>query len=252
MAAAAGSPDRAGEQRVTLMTIFDWLDRLAFLRGETAAWLVVLTAVLIVVVPDLRLKLLALAGQYFAAALLFVDVLDPRLAIVKLLVGWFVCLILYMTGRQVNWDRPPEDVTVEEARRWRAPKQVSLGRYRLPVWAVRAALSGLTLLLVWWLARQPSVYLPLAAEDAAYESVAYMNLAVYGLLAFGLLQMALAARPLAGGMGIFMFLTGFALFYSSLDQSLVGLGLLAAVNLAMALGVSYLAQSRRVLIVNSQ
>ena len=36
------------------MTIFDWLDRLAFLRGETAAWLVVLTAVFIVVVPDLR------------------------------------------------------------------------------------------------------------------------------------------------------------------------------------------------------
>jgi len=229
------------------MTIFDWLDRLAFLRGETAAWLVVLTAVFIVVVPDLRLKLLALAGQYFAAALLFVDVLDPRLAIVKLLVGWFVCLILYMTGRQVNWDRAPEDVTAEEASRWRAPKQVALGRYRLPVWSVRAVLAGLTLLLVWWLSRQPSVYLPLAAED-----VAYMNLAVYGLLAFGLLQMALAARPLAGGMGIFMFLTGFALFYSNLDQSLVGLALLAAINLAMALGVSYLAQSRRVLIANSQ
>jgi len=229
------------------MTIFDWLDRLAFLRGETAAWLVVLTAVFIVVVPDLRLKLLALAGQYFAAALLFVDVLDPRLAIVKLLVGWFVCLILYMTGRQVNWDRAPEDVTAEEASRWRAPKQVALGRYRLPVWSVRAVLAGLTLLLVWWLSRQPSVYLPLAAED-----VAYMNLAVYGLLAFGLLQMALATRPLAGGMGIFMFLTGFALFYSNLDQSLVGLALLAAINLAMALGVSYLAQSRRVLIANSQ
>ena len=173
--------------------------------------------------------------------------LDPRLAIVKLLVGWFVCLILYMTGRQVNWDRAPEDVTAEEASRWRAPKQVALGRYRLPVWSVRAVLAGLTLLLVWWLSRQPSVYLPLAAED-----VAYMNLAVYGLLAFGLLQMALAARPLAGGMGIFMFLTGFALFYSNLDQSLVGLALLAAINLAMALGVSYLAQSRRVLIANSQ
>ena len=222
------------------MTIFDWLERVAFLRGEPAVWLVLLTAVLIVVAADLRLGLLALAGQYFAATLLFVDVLDPRLAIVKLLVGWFVCLILYMTGRQVDWGHAPPDVTAEEAARWRQPTHTRLGRYRLPLWAARAALAGLTLALVWWLARRPNVYLPLAPED-----LAYLNLAVYALLAFGLLQMALGAQPLAAGMGAFMFLTGFALFYSSLDQSLAALGLLAAVNLVVALAVSYLAQARR-------
>lgn len=223
------------------MTIFDWLDRLAFLRGEPAAWLVALTAVVIVVSPDLRLALLALAGQYLAAALLFVDVLDPRLAVVKLLVGWFVCLILYMTGRQTNWGRAPADLTEAEAAAWQAPRWMQLGRYRLPLWAVRGILAGLALLFSWWLARQPNVYLPLAPEE-----MAYLSLAMNALLTLGLLQMALAAQPLAGGMGVFMFLTGFALFYSNLDQSLLGLALLAAVNLGVALAVSYLAQAKRV------
>ncbi len=222
------------------MTIFDWLDRLAFLRGEPAAWLAALTAVVIVVAPDLRLALLALAGQYLAAVLLFVDMLDPRLAVVKLLVGWFVCLILYLTGRQTNWGRAPEDLTAAEAAAWQTPKWVRLGRYRLPWWALRAGLAGFTLLLAWWLARQPTVYLPLTPEN-----LAHLNLAVYALLALGLLQMALADQPLAAGMGAFLFLTGFTLFYSNLDQSLVGLALLAAVNLAVALAVSYLAQAKR-------
>ena len=222
------------------MTIFDGLERLAFLRGDPAAWLVVATAVAIVLIPDVRLALLALAGQYFAAALLFVDVLDPRLAIVLPLVGWFVCLILTITGQQVNWGRPPEDLTAAEVALWRQPRFVRLGRYRLPRLAVTTALVVVTLLLVLWLAGRPNFYLPLVPD-----TLAHLNLAVYGLLAFGLLQMALASAPLAAGLGLFTFLTGFALFYSNLDQSLGVLALLAAVNLGLALAVSYLAQARR-------
>lgn len=209
------------------------------MRGQTAVWLVVGTAVILVLAPDARLALLALAGQYFAAALLFADVLDPRLVIVKLLVGWFVCLILYMTGRQVNWGRRPVDVLEEEAGPWQPPRQVVVGKYHLPVWGVQAALAALTLLTVLWLARQPDVSLPLIPE-----TMGYLNLAIYALAAFGVLQMALAARPLPAGMGLFMALTGFELFYSHLDQTVLVLALLALVNLSLALGVSYLTQAR--------
>lgn len=221
------------------MTIFDWLERLAFLRGDPAALLVVITAVIIVVATDARLALLALAGLYFAAALLFVDLLDPRLAVVKLLVGWFICLILYITGRQVNWGRLPVDVTAAEAAQWQPKRHIQIGRYPVPLWLARVVLALLTLLMVWWLSRRPSFYLPVLPD-----TLAHINLAVYALLGFGLLQMTFSDRPLAAGMGAFMFLTGFELFYSNLDQSVAALMILAAVNLAVALAVSYLAQAR--------
>jgi hypothetical protein len=51
---------------------------------------VLLTAVIIVVAWDWRLALLALAGQYLLAGLLFADVLDPRLMVVKVLNGLFM------------------------------------------------------------------------------------------------------------------------------------------------------------------
>jgi len=64
---------------------------------------------------DWRLALFTLIVQYLAASLLFVDLLDPRLAIIKLFVGMFVCLILYMTARQVDYGRLPNDLTAAEA-----------------------------------------------------------------------------------------------------------------------------------------
>jgi hypothetical protein len=234
------------------MTLFDFLDRVAFLRGETAALLLVATAVAIFILPDVRLGLFALAAHYFAAALLFVEVLDPRLAIVKLLTGWFVCLMLYLTGRQVNWGRPPADLTPEEADAWPSPplglkwgrpdgaaprswRQVA-GAFG-PV-AGPLALAAAGLAAIWFLTSRPALSLP-----ALPETLAYFNLAVYALVGFGLLHMGRGARPLTAGMGAFLFLSGFELFYSFLDQTVIGLGLLAALNLTLALTIGYLTQA---------
>lgn len=225
------------------MTIFDWLNQFEFLRGETAVIGALLAALLVVIVPDMRLALLALAAHYFAAALLFVDILDPRLALVKLLTGWFVCLILYITGRQVNWQRPPadlsSDLSADELARWGRRAVVRLGGRQLPEIVVKATLAVLTLVLVWFLAQRPAFYLP-----AMPETLAYLNLVVYGLIALGLLQLAFVAQPLAGGLGALLFLTGFELFYGLLDQTIAVMALLAAVNLAVAVAVGYLAQAQ--------
>jgi hypothetical protein len=45
-------------------------------------------------------------------------------------------------------------------------------------------------------------------------------------------------------MGALMFLTGFELFYSALDQSGTMLAALAAVNLVVAIAIAYLIQAR--------
>lgn len=209
-------------------TVFDWLERLAFLRGETAAYLAVLTAVVILLAWDWRVAVVGLMWHYLFAWLLLADLLDPRLAAVKLLAGLFVCLIFYWTARQL----PPQALE----------RQVQLGRLRLPASLPRRlVVTPLLLLLLLWLGQNPAYGLP-----GVPESLGYLPLAVYGLAGLGVLGMAATTDPWQASLGLFLCLTGFELFYHYLDQSVLVLALLAAVQLLAAVVVSYLAQGYRV------
>jgi hypothetical protein len=221
-------------------TLFDWLERFAFLRGYPAAYLVLLTAVVVIMAWDWRPALLGLAGQYLFAGLLFVDVLDPRLAIIKVLVGLFVCLILYMTARQVNWGRLPVDVTSEEVARLEQERRIRIGPYLLPTtMPFRIFLTLMMILVVVTLAQRPEYQLPFVPE-----SLRHITLAVYALGGLGLLGLGLTWEPLKAGMAVLMFLSGFELFYSALEQSVIMLASLAAVNLVVVLAIAYLVQAR--------
>jgi len=212
-------------------TIFEWLERLSFLRGEMAAAMVLLTAVVMLVIPDWRVMLFALAAQYLFAGLLFVDVLDPRLAIIKILTGWFVTLILYISARQVDWNKTSGSVEQE--------KFISVRGHQLPgTTLLRIGLTVGMVLVVQFLARKTAVAIIPAHLD-------HFQLAVYALIGLGLLGMVLASEPLRIGLGIFTFLTGFELIYSAVEQSTAVLALLAAVNLALAVTISYLMQARQ-------
>ncbi|WP_420645367.1 hypothetical protein [Candidatus Leptofilum sp.] len=221
-------------------TIFDWLERLEGLRGFPAAYAVLVTAVLVIIIWDWRLALAALAAQYFFAGLLFVDLLDPRLAMVKLLGGWFACLILYFTARQVNWGGRPPDVAADELQNVAPERTFQVGPLRIPTsLPLRLLLVLLMLGLINSLFQQSDFALPAIAN-----SLSYLSLAILALVVLGLLGLALTSEPLKAGMGLFMFLTGFELFYSALDQSATMLIVLAAVNLVLALVVAYLVQMR--------
>lgn len=226
-----------------MLTIFDWLNRFDFMRGLPSVYVVLLTAVIIIVAWDWRVVLLALAGQYLAAGLLFVDVLDPRLAIVKLFAGLFVCLILYMTARQVNYGRLPVDVSAQEAAGLRLENRVRVGPYLLPTslpFRIFAALFAIV--AAWALAQRPEFVLP-----ALPVELDHLNLAVYGLGVMGLFGLGLTADPLRAGLGVLMFMTGVELYYSVLEQSIAMLALLAIGNLVLALVISYLTQARHAL-----
>lgn len=211
-------------------TIFEWIERLSFLRGEMAAALVLLTAVVILVIPDWRVMLAALAAQYFLAGLLFVDVLDPRLAIIKILAGWFVTLVLYISARQVDWNNTSGSVDHE--------KFIAVRGQQLPgTTLLRIGLTVGMVLAAQVLSRQTAVAIIPADLD-------HFQLAVYALMGLGLLGMVLATEPLRVGLGIFTFLTGFELIYSVLEQSTAVLALLAIVNLTLAVAISYLMQSK--------
>lgn len=206
--------------------MFDWIEGLGFLRGNVAALLVLATAVFILVIPDVRLALAGLAVQYFAMMLLYLDMLDPRLALVKLLVGWFVCLILLITGSQVNWDRSVQI------------KPLHFGERQVSITAVRGVLALVMLGIVWLLAQQNLPFMTDLPEALA--------MAAYGLVGFGLLGVLTSSDELLrAGMGVLMLIAGLELYTSSLlDQSPGGLAMMAAVNLIVALVVSFLAQKR--------
>ena len=223
-----------------LPTLFDWIQRFDFLRGSPAAYLALLTALLIIVAWDWRLAIAALAVQYFASTILFLDVLDPRLSVIKLLVGWFICLMLYFTARQVNWGRLPEDVSTEEAVQWRRERQVRFGPYLMPSNApFRVFLALMVALAVVTLSQRAGFRLPAVSQP--------MNLAIFALCGMGLLGLGLTTEPLKAGMALLTFMTGFELFYNSLEQSVAMLVFLAAANLILVLTISYLAQTRHAL-----
>ncbi|MEM7116245.1 MAG: hypothetical protein AAF614_27660 [Chloroflexota bacterium] len=223
------------------MTIFDWLERFEFLRGLPAVYLVMITAVIIMIAWDWRIVLFALAAHYLLTGLLFVDVLDPRLAIVKVLVGLFVCLIMYITARQVNLGKLPPDVLSEEAAELHQEQRFAVGPLRIPATLPRRLiLAPLMITAVFFLGQQPEYALPLLDE-----TLGHFQLAIYTLIGMGLLGMALTTEPWQAGIGLLLVLTGFELFYIVVNQALLSLALFASVNLAVAVVVAYLTQGHR-------
>lgn len=215
----------------------EFLAFFGFLRGYPAAYLIMFTAALILIVRDWRWSLLFLILQYLLVGFLFADVLLPHLAFMKVLVGMFVCLILYITARQVNWGRLPEDVTPDEAVQLRKERFVRLGTLVLPTdTPFRVFLALMVCLAVWAMAHRTDYLLPAVPE--------YFHIAVFALVGLGLVTLSLTGEPLMAGLGMLTFLTGIELFYSALEQSVAMLGLLGAVNIAIVLVIAYLTQAR--------
>lgn len=229
--------------RFTLMDLPNIFELLALVdgwRGYPAVGVVLVTAVLIAIAWDWRLSIFALMIHYLFAGLLIVELLDPRLAAVKVLTGLFICLILYFTARQVNWGRPPEDVTAEEAAQLTPPRTFRWRNTTLSLTvSVRLGITVAAALLALLLGRLPALRIPILPE-----ATPFINVAVLGLLLLGITALALAREPLQAGMGLLLVLTGFELLYGSADQSVTVLAVLAAVNFGMALIISYLTQAR--------
>jgi hypothetical protein len=227
---------------MSIPTIFDWLERFEHLRGNPAVFIVLVTATLIALFWDWRLALLALMVQYLVAGLLFTDLLDPRLSIIKILVGMFVCLILYMTARQINYGRVVDDFAAEDVGfLGLGSKQYAIGRWRISRdFALRTIMTVLALLLIAGITQLSTIRLPGVPDE-----MPHINTAILILIGLGLVGLAASRHPLPAGMGLFTFLTGFELYYAALDQSIAMLVALAALNFAVALAVAYLAQARR-------
>ena len=202
-------------------TLADILARLAAVPTTVALLGLAATAGFLIIVADWRGSVLALTAQYLLAGLLLTRVIRPEIAMIKTLIGAMICLVLYITARRVGWEYLP--LAAEER-----PSRFLLVLTSGVPFRIMAALMALSLAYTAAL-RAPLSNVPIE-----------VTFGVFTLGMMGIFNIALADEPLKGGMGLLTVITGFELFYSSVEQSLTVVGLLGVVNFMIALAMSYL------------
>jgi len=209
-------------------TLTDILVRLAVVPTTTALLGLAFTAGLLIAVTDWRASVLVLVAQYILAGLLLTRVIRPEIAAIKTLTGAMICVVLYVTARRVGWGKLPLEEGEEPPSWWLLALMMGVP------FRILAALMGLALAYSAAL-RIPLPNVPLEVTFGAFT---------LGMM--GVFAIALAREPLKGGIGLLTVITGFEMFYSSIEQSLAVVGFLGLVNFMIALGISYLTTSQAV------
>lgn len=201
---------------------------------ELPVLLLFLTGSLLVLIRDWRVSIVALLAQYLAMGLVLAHLVRPEIAFAKVLVGLFICPMLYLSARQAGWRY-----------------QLTFSQFGLRALLGQRTLTGeafppgrafrLFLLLLLGVTT-----FSLAQTYPIDNLPQVVSVAVYWLAATGLLILMLTEESLKLGHGLLTAIIGFELWYTTLEQSLFIVGLWGAVNLLLALAVGYLTAVRGV------
>jgi hypothetical protein len=193
--------------------------------GFPAVVLILLTASTLLVSRKWRLSILALCVQYVGVFALVAMQGHLQVALAKLVAGWIAGAVL---GLAMAGSKEPSNVlTVKsEGESGTAPTAIPSGwLFRLlAVGIVGLAVSSIVTPLVGW------------APGLQFEQ-AWGALLLIGL---GFLHLGLTTQPLNVGLGLLTVLSGFEILYSAVEISVLVTGLLASVNLGLALVGAYL------------
>jgi hypothetical protein len=194
-------------------------------------------ASLLMVTLSWRLRLAALAVQYLCVAALLTQIVIWQVAVVRLIVGAGIVGILALTGRELTgawpWARPaapaavagPTPLMARLAALWKTQFSADF--------PFRVVAVAMALVAAASLAGQPNTFLPNLPPG--------LKMAGYLLCGLGLFSLGLNEEPLRAGLSLLTLLSGFELLYAAVEPSLAIVGLLAGVDFAVALAVSYLA-----------
>jgi hypothetical protein len=197
-----------------------------FMPFVTPALLALLLAgSLLVVISDWRIGIAALFIEYVATAIVLTQLVILEVALVKLIAGLLVVTIMGLTAWQLNFGRPGTPGAAPWQFRFETPTALP---FRLMA-VIMVVVSAL------YIAGQPNLVLP------GLDRLPAINSASYLLMALGLLNLGLTEEPMGAGLGLLMLLLGFETFYAAIEPSLAVVALMAAVELGVALAVSYLA-----------
>lgn len=184
----------------------------------TIAWIAVImilaTSVGLLLARDWRWSIILLAVQYLGMFILVLQHWPLGMASVKVVAGWMSAAILGMTRSGL----PSNDLEAEGI--W--------PRGRL----FRLFMTGMVLLIV--AAVTPGVDTVMA--DAGYAITSGSLL----LIGMGLLHLGITSYTLRVVIGLMTVLSGFEILYSAVEGSVLVAGLLAVINLGLALVGAYL------------
>ena len=180
-----------------------------------AVILVLLTSCFLLIVRDWRLTLAALGLQYVGVLLLTALSWPIEIAVVKLVTGWMCAAVLGVS--LMNTTSP--DILYEAV----------LSRSGIVFRIFAAALAGL---VAYTWGGKLVVFIPEIAPEQAFGGLI--------LILMGLLHLGLTDRPLRVIVGLMTVLSGFEVLYAPLERAALVAGLLAAVNLSLALVGAFL------------
>lgn len=170
------------------------------------------TGTLLLLVRDWRISIGLLGLQYLAMFLVILNMWPASVALIKLMVGWMVAAVLStsITAQQAFLEEP----------------LLPMGR------VFRITLAFLIFIAVISIAPTLNTLLP---EINVW--ILRCGLLSIGL---GLAHTGISTRPFRIILGILTVLTGFEIIYAAVEFSFLVIGLLAGVNLALALAGVYL------------
>lgn len=173
--------------------------------------LLLATGTILLIVRDWRISIGLLALQYLAMFTVILSLWPLSVALIKLMVGWMVAAVLSTSG------------AAHEA--FREEPLLPMGRI------FRITLAGLILTFVFSISTQLNNLIP---EVTIW--VMRCGLLAIGL---GLAHIGISTRPYRIILGLLTILTGFEIIYASVEASFLVIGLLAGINLALALAGVY-------------
>ncbi len=181
---------------------------------------IVVLAGLVLAIDEWRGMLLAWAMMGTTGGILLRQTAEVpgELAGIQILNSILLALLFYLAGRRAQ-TVAPRILTGRPAVHW---------RFRI-----------LAALFFYVLARMMVIRFPLPTVSPALLVV------TYALLGIGLLIATLSRSPLKAGLGILTMLNGYQVFYLSVQDSLLAIGLLAGMNLLVAFLVTALTLARR-------
>lgn len=176
--------------------------------------IILLASFSILVIRRWRINIITLAVQYLAVFLLITMSWPASLAVIKLIVGWMLCAVLGITCLSLkNMDDDSD-------------------RELIASYFFRGIAGLLITVVVISLVPSTQAILP---ESVSVQIIRGSLV----LISMGLLQLGMTTKPLYVIIGLLTFISGFELLYSALEVSTLLEGLLAGINLGLALVGAY-------------
>lgn len=228
-------------------TLPEILDQLQFISQEAALLGLFVTASIILVGRDWRSLILALLVQYILVGLVLSRLVRPDIATLKVLIGAFICPILFLSARQVSVTGLAPNLAgqpshfVNRAGSWRRHAYLIVASLLKGQDRRRGPAATGFMFRVFGALLMILVAINLSNAIALPGLPTSVNTAVFWLILAGLVTLALTEDPIKVGHGLFTALVGFELFYATVESSLLLTGLWGAINLLIALAIGYLA-----------